>query len=229
MMDASFAGQHDTILGVPCFQKDQPEKQLDKEAISSAILTVWSSLWSTQAIRYRVQQLRQLENSSEDESVKFKHLSCLMLPTMALLVMPLLFPKSAGVLFTIDPRQQSNSSQNLSKKLSGSGSSRIKRRKVSGKADQDEEEEVEITIPAPQMLLTANWGLGESVASGRVNPDTLSLSRPTVDEVLETEEIVEDFQLQWRNRVAIEDRAIALKHQMFELDPKQRTGYAPLY
>jgi pyruvate,water dikinase len=70
----SFAGQYDTVLGVA--PGDETE---------AAVLRCWASAWSARAVAYRGRQ----ESS--------------MVPAMAVLIQPLVVPRCAGVMFTINP------------------------------------------------------------------------------------------------------------------------------
>jgi prodigiosin/undecylprodigiosin synthetase len=71
---SSFAGQHDTLLGVAGL-----------DAVRRAIKVCWSSLWSERAHHYRA--------SREERE----------LPSMAVVVQELIEPTAAGVLFTREP------------------------------------------------------------------------------------------------------------------------------
>jgi rifampicin phosphotransferase len=73
--DASFAGQQDTYLNI-----------LGPEDILSHIRKCWSSLFTTRAITYRIQN-------------GFDHHNVL----LAVIVQRMLFPQVAGILFTADP------------------------------------------------------------------------------------------------------------------------------
>lgn len=77
--DASFAGQQETVLGVPGD---------DVDAVADAIRTVWGSLHSQRAIAYR------RDHGITDE------------PAMAVVVQRMVDPTAAGVLFTVDPMTQ---------------------------------------------------------------------------------------------------------------------------
>ena len=70
----SFAGQYQTVLGVA--PGDETE---------SAILQCWASAWSERAVAYRTQ--RGIDGP----------------PEMAVLIQPLVVPRCAGVMFTINP------------------------------------------------------------------------------------------------------------------------------
>ena len=106
---ASFAGQHDTFLGV--------------YGINSALLHIkkcWVSLWTPQAITYRI-------------SMGFEHLKV----ELAVVVQAMIASEAAGVMFTANP--------------------------VSGNSEE--------------ILISAGYGLGESVVSGLITPDTYILTK----------------------------------------------------
>jgi pyruvate,water dikinase len=106
---ASFAGQHETFLGVS-----------GKEDMFKHVKKCWASLWSSQAISYRV-------------SMGFDHLKV----DLAVVVQAMIASQAAGVMFTANP--------------------------VNG--DKNE------------ILISAAYGLGESVVSGLVTPDTFVLTK----------------------------------------------------
>ena len=70
----SFAGQYETVLGV------EPGADL-----IDAVLSCWASAWSPRAMAYRAQRA---------DGVR---------PEMAVLIQPLIQPRCAGVMFTINP------------------------------------------------------------------------------------------------------------------------------
>ena len=72
---ASFAGQHDTYLGI-----------VGSEAILQQIIRCWASLFSERAVTYR------RRNGFDDRKVR-----------MAVVVQRMVFPQAAGILFTADP------------------------------------------------------------------------------------------------------------------------------
>ncbi|MGD0749806.1 MAG: PEP/pyruvate-binding domain-containing protein [Anaerolineales bacterium] len=72
---ASFAGQHDTFLGI-----------YGKEAVLFNVKKCWASLWSSQAISYRM-------------SMGFEHLKV----DLAVVVQAMIASESAGVMFTANP------------------------------------------------------------------------------------------------------------------------------
>jgi phosphohistidine swiveling domain-containing protein len=72
----SFAGQHDTILNVSCF-----------DDVLDALRTCWASLWSDRAWTYR-----EMERGHADTTM-----------TIAVVVQEMVAAESAGVLFTTDP------------------------------------------------------------------------------------------------------------------------------
>jgi rifampicin phosphotransferase len=107
--EASFAGQQESYLGVQ-----------GNQALLVHVQRCWASLWTERAIAYR--QRHQFDH---------RHVS------LAVVVQELLYPATAGVLFTVNP--------------------------VGDKRDE--------------MLLNAAYGLGESVVSGQVTPDSYRLAR----------------------------------------------------
>lgn len=104
---ASFAGIHDSVLNV-----------IGLPALCDAVRTVWDSLHSEHARAYR--QRMQLDDGAVQ---------------MAVVVMPLLDARAAGIVFTADP--------------------------VTGRADQ--------------IVIHANWGLGESLVAGQAEGDEYRL------------------------------------------------------
>lgn len=106
---ASFAGQHETYLGI-----------CGIDEIIRHIKKCWSSLWSSQAISYRI-------------SMGFEHLKV----DLAVVVQLMIDAEAAGVMFTANP--------------------------VNGRRDE--------------MLISAGYGLGESIVSGQITPDTFILSK----------------------------------------------------
>ncbi|MDQ7093594.1 PEP/pyruvate-binding domain-containing protein [Desulfosporosinus sp. PR] len=106
---ASFAGQHETFLGV-----------YGSEAVFQQIKNCWASLWSPQAISYRL-------------SMGFAHLEV----DLAVVVQAMIASEAAGVMFTANP--------------------------VNGNREE--------------VLISAGYGLGESVVSGLITPDTFILSK----------------------------------------------------
>jgi len=70
----SFAGQYQTVLDVS-----------PGEAVVAALLQCWSSAYSDRAMAYRAQRTRDV------------------LPAMAVLIQPMVHPRCAGVMFTINP------------------------------------------------------------------------------------------------------------------------------
>jgi pyruvate,water dikinase len=105
---ASFAGQQDTYLNI-----------IGKEAILQYISKCWASLYTDRAIIYR------LQNGFDHGKVH-----------LAVVVQQMIFPQTAGILFTADPVNSN--------------------RKV--------------------LSIDASFGLGESLVSGLVNPDTYKVS-----------------------------------------------------
>lgn len=75
LADASFAGQHDTYLGVD-----------GERAVLDAVRDCWASLWTPRAVSYRARQ-------GWDESEL----------ALAVVVQEMVDPEWAGVLFTVDP------------------------------------------------------------------------------------------------------------------------------
>ncbi len=75
MTDASFAGQHETYLGV-----------VGRQALLSAVIKCWSSLWTARALAYR------MGHRLEPDTV-----------AMGVVVQQMLPAKMSGVLFTLDP------------------------------------------------------------------------------------------------------------------------------
>lgn len=71
---ASFAGQYDSVLDVPA------------EAVVDAVRQVWASLWTPAAHAYR------LSHGIDEHDL-----------AMAVVIMPLVSPDHAGVVFTLDP------------------------------------------------------------------------------------------------------------------------------
>ncbi|MBI6874872.1 pyruvate, phosphate dikinase [Clostridium aciditolerans] len=106
---ASFAGQHETYLGV-----------YGKEEVFKYIKKCWASLWSAQAIAYRI-------------SMNFDHLEV----DLAVVVQAMIASQAAGVMFTANP--------------------------VNGNSDE--------------ILISAGYGLGESVVSGLITPDSFILTK----------------------------------------------------
>lgn len=106
---ASFAGQHETYLGI-----------CGIDEIIRYIKKCWASLWSSQAISYRI-------------SMGFEHLKV----DLAVVVQLMIDAEAAGVMFTANP--------------------------VNGRRDE--------------MLISAGYGLGESIVSGQITPDTFILSK----------------------------------------------------
>lgn len=106
---ASFAGQHETYLGI-----------CGIDEIIRYIKKCWASLWSSQAISYRI-------------SMGFEHLKV----DLAVVVQLMIDAETAGVMFTANP--------------------------VNGRRDE--------------MLISAGYGLGESIVSGQITPDTFILSK----------------------------------------------------
>ncbi len=106
---ASFAGQHETYLGICGINN-----------IFKNIKKCWASLWSSQAISYRI-------------SMGFEHLKV----DLAVVVQLMIDADAAGVMFTANP--------------------------VNGRRDE--------------MLISAGYGLGESIVSGQITPDTFILSK----------------------------------------------------
>lgn len=106
---ASFAGQHETYLGI-----------CGIDEIIRYIKKCWASLWSSQAISYRI-------------SMGFEHLKV----DLAVVIQLMIDAEAAGVMFTANP--------------------------VNGRRDE--------------MLISAGYGLGESIVSGQITPDTFILSK----------------------------------------------------
>ncbi|OTX82280.1 pyruvate, phosphate dikinase [Bacillus thuringiensis serovar londrina] len=106
---ASFAGQHETYLGV-----------YGIESIRNHVKKCWASLWSPQAIAYRM-------------SMNFSHHEV----DLAVVIQAMVPSEAAGVMFTANP--------------------------VNGKRDE--------------ILISASYGLGESVVSGLVTPDTFIVTK----------------------------------------------------
>ncbi|MDR3584983.1 MAG: PEP/pyruvate-binding domain-containing protein [Desulfosporosinus sp.] len=106
---ASFAGQHDTFLGI-----------CGKEAVLKHVKKCWASLWSAQAISYRI-------------SMGFEHLFV----ELAVVVQAMIDSEVAGVMFTANPVNQSKE----------------------------------------ELLISAGYGLGETVVSGLITPDTFILTK----------------------------------------------------
>lgn len=77
---ASFAGQQDTYLNL-----------IGKEAILKHVSKCWASLFTERAIIYRIQNGR--------SAVRFDHRKV----QLAVVVQKMVFPQSAGILFTADP------------------------------------------------------------------------------------------------------------------------------
>ncbi|MDR3341573.1 MAG: hypothetical protein LBT14_02085 [Treponema sp.] len=103
----SFAGQHETYLGIQ-----------GQDAVLKHIKKCWASLWSAQAISYRI-------------SNGFEHLKV----ELAVVVQVMIASEVAGVMFTANP--------------------------VNGKSDE--------------ILISAGYGLGETVVSGLITPNTFIL------------------------------------------------------
>jgi pyruvate,water dikinase len=78
LADASFAGQHDSFLGVA-----------EEGALLDAVRNCWASLWSERALRYRAE--RRIAPAAV---------------AMAVVVQRLVPAEAAGVLFTVDPLTQ---------------------------------------------------------------------------------------------------------------------------
>lgn len=160
LQQASFAGQHETVIGVRCFaseanQESKYTRTICSTAIFSALMTVWKSMWSFVAVRYRLEQLQRmtLRCGRSTPDLKDPTVRILLEPEMSVLIMPLLFPDVAGVLFTTDPRSNPDPLQACLR--------------------------AEKHLPESQfMILNSSWGLGESVASGKVSPDTFLLQKP---------------------------------------------------
>jgi pyruvate,water dikinase len=72
---ASFAGQHDTYLNI-----------IGKEAILKHISKCWASLYTDRAVTYRIQ------NGFDHRKIQ-----------MAVVIQMMIFPQTAGILFTADP------------------------------------------------------------------------------------------------------------------------------
>ncbi len=106
---ASFAGQHDTYLGI-----------YGKDTVLEHVKKCWASLWSSQAISYRI-------------SMGFDHLKI----DLAVVVQVMIAAEAAGVMFTANP--------------------------VNGNCDE--------------ILISAGYGLGETVVSGLITPDTFILNK----------------------------------------------------
>jgi phosphoenolpyruvate synthase/pyruvate phosphate dikinase len=104
---ASFAGQQDTYLNV-----------VGSAAILEHVSRCWASLFSERAVTYR------LRNGFDHRKV-----------SMGVVVQQMVFPRSAGILFTADP----------------------------------------VTSNRKVVVVEAAFGLGESLASGRVNPDVYTV------------------------------------------------------
>jgi phosphoenolpyruvate synthase/pyruvate phosphate dikinase len=104
---ASFAGQQDTYLNV-----------VGSAAILEHISRCWASLFTERAVLYR------LRNGFDHRKV-----------SMGVVVQRMVFPRSAGILFTTDP----------------------------------------VTSNRKVVVVEASFGLGESLVSGRVNPDVYSV------------------------------------------------------
>jgi len=104
---ASFAGQHDTYLNV-----------VGSAAILEHISRCWASLFTERAVTYR------LRNGFDHRKV-----------SMGVVVEQMVFPHSAGILFTTDP----------------------------------------VTSNRKVVVVEASFGLGESLVSGRVNPDVYTV------------------------------------------------------
>lgn len=120
---ASFAGQHETYLGI-----------CGIEEIVRHIKKCWASLWSSQAISYRI-------------GMGFEHLKV----DLAVVVQVMIDAEAAGVMFTANP--------------------------VNGRRDE--------------ILISAGYGLGESIVSGLITPDTFILSKSgsVKEQVLGSKEI----------------------------------------
>jgi len=120
---ASFAGQHETYLGI-----------CGIDEIVRHIKKCWASLWSSQAISYRI-------------SMGFEHLKV----DLAVVVQVMIDAEAAGVMFTANP--------------------------VNGRRDE--------------ILISAGYGLGESIVSGMITPDTFILSKSgsVKEQVLGSKEI----------------------------------------
>ncbi|WP_411680056.1 PEP/pyruvate-binding domain-containing protein [Clostridium thailandense] len=106
---ASFAGQHETYLGV-----------YGKEEVFKYVKKCWASLWSPQAIAYRL-------------SMNFDHLEV----DLAVVVQAMIDSQAAGVMFTANPVNGNNN----------------------------------------EILISAGYGLGESVASGLITPDSFIITK----------------------------------------------------
>jgi phosphoenolpyruvate synthase/pyruvate phosphate dikinase len=72
--EASFAGQHDTLLGVP------------PDAVARAVVSCWASLWEERAVRYRATRGLAFEGAA-----------------MAVVVQPLVAADASAVVFTRNP------------------------------------------------------------------------------------------------------------------------------
>ncbi len=104
---ASFAGQQDTYLNV-----------VGSAAILEHVSRCWASLFTERAVTYR------LRNGFDHRKV-----------SMGVVVQQMVFPHSAGILFTTDP----------------------------------------VTSNRKVVVVEASFGLGESLVSGRVNPDVYTV------------------------------------------------------
>ena len=104
---ASFAGQQDTYLNV-----------VGSSAIVQHVSRCWASLFTERAVTYR------LRNGFDHRKV-----------SMGVVVQQMVFPHSAGILFTTDP----------------------------------------VTSNRKVIVVEASFGLGESLVSGRVNPDVYTV------------------------------------------------------
>lgn len=106
---ASFAGQHETFLGI-----------LGREAVWEHVKKCWISLWTPQAITYRL-------------SMNFDHLNV----DLAVVVQVMIDAEAAGVMFTANP--------------------------INGNHHE--------------ILISAGYGLGETVVSGLITPDTFIITK----------------------------------------------------
>jgi phosphohistidine swiveling domain-containing protein len=106
---ASFAGQHETFLGI-----------LGKEAVLEHVKKCWISLWTPQAITYRL-------------SMDFDHLNV----DLAVVVQVMIDAEAAGVMFTANPINENYN----------------------------------------EILISAGYGLGETVVSGLITPDTFIITK----------------------------------------------------
>ncbi|WP_378953040.1 PEP/pyruvate-binding domain-containing protein [Pelosinus sp. sgz500959] len=106
---ASFAGQHETFLGI-----------LGKEAVLAHMKKCWISLWTPQAITYRL-------------NMDFDYLNV----DLAVVVQAMIDAEVAGVMFTANPVIENRN----------------------------------------EILISAGYGLGETVVSGLITPDTFIITK----------------------------------------------------